>query len=385
MSGAVTLHFLTGAAVVANLPRIYRRVGVPATTATGAVLLALGVRLVAGASAMAAVRRGAGQRQRLGGAGSGGRQRADRAVVRAPASGRAEHGVQRRQPGRRAVLALVGLPDRPGRLSPAALWVGLIMVTLIAALSRWVFTATPQSLGQHPDGEAVAASTSAAPACRTRAQPAARPRLSEPGRRHGAGACRADRPDRPSAVRAGALAGRADRRHRDGTGHRRRHRGPHAGGLADAGRRRPARGGLRGLWRAALRLAGAGAGAGPDLGRVAGRAAVRLRHRQRHLAAAAHRADRVFTRGRAARGAPDHGALASRLCLRAGAVRPAARAAGTGRAAAVALRGRRRAAAGGRDRQPGLGPGRGARATPRNRPRDSHAKWPEPSRRHARM
>ena len=37
------------------------------------------------------------------------------------------------------------------------------MVTLIAALSRWVFTATPQSLGQHPDGEAVAASTSAAP------------------------------------------------------------------------------------------------------------------------------------------------------------------------------------------------------------------------------
>ena len=39
------------------------------------------------------------------------------------------------------------------------------MVTLIAALSRWVFTATPQSLGQHPDGEAVAASTSAAPAC----------------------------------------------------------------------------------------------------------------------------------------------------------------------------------------------------------------------------
>ena len=43
VSGAVTLHFLTGAAVVANLPCIYRRVGVPATTATGAVLLALGV------------------------------------------------------------------------------------------------------------------------------------------------------------------------------------------------------------------------------------------------------------------------------------------------------------------------------------------------------
>ena len=47
----------------------------------------------------------------------------------------------------------------------AALGIGLIMVTLIAALSRWVFTATPQRLGQHPDGETAAASASAPPAC----------------------------------------------------------------------------------------------------------------------------------------------------------------------------------------------------------------------------
>ena len=33
VSGAVTLHFLFGALVVANLPRLYRRLGVPAVTA----------------------------------------------------------------------------------------------------------------------------------------------------------------------------------------------------------------------------------------------------------------------------------------------------------------------------------------------------------------
>src|SRR6478609_6713940 len=43
VSGAVTLHFLSGTIVVANLPRLYRRVGVPQATLGGAVLLALGV------------------------------------------------------------------------------------------------------------------------------------------------------------------------------------------------------------------------------------------------------------------------------------------------------------------------------------------------------
>ena len=43
VSAAVTLHFLVGAVVVANLPRLYRHWGVPATTLAGAVVLAIGV------------------------------------------------------------------------------------------------------------------------------------------------------------------------------------------------------------------------------------------------------------------------------------------------------------------------------------------------------
>jgi hypothetical protein len=43
VSAAVTLHFLIGAVVVANLPRLYRRYGLPAVTSTGAAVLAVGV------------------------------------------------------------------------------------------------------------------------------------------------------------------------------------------------------------------------------------------------------------------------------------------------------------------------------------------------------
>ena len=43
VSTAVTVHFLVGAVVVANLSALYRRFGVPAITKAGVVLLALGV------------------------------------------------------------------------------------------------------------------------------------------------------------------------------------------------------------------------------------------------------------------------------------------------------------------------------------------------------
>jgi hypothetical protein len=43
VSAAVTVHFLVGAVVVANLPRLHRRFGVPAITIAGALSLALGV------------------------------------------------------------------------------------------------------------------------------------------------------------------------------------------------------------------------------------------------------------------------------------------------------------------------------------------------------
>jgi len=42
VSAAVTLHFLIGAVVVANLPALYRRMGTARATGTGALLLALG-------------------------------------------------------------------------------------------------------------------------------------------------------------------------------------------------------------------------------------------------------------------------------------------------------------------------------------------------------
>ena len=43
ISTAVTVHFLTGAVVVANLPALYRRFGVPTVTKSGAILVAAGV------------------------------------------------------------------------------------------------------------------------------------------------------------------------------------------------------------------------------------------------------------------------------------------------------------------------------------------------------
>ncbi len=43
ISAAVSVHFLSGAAVVARMPVLYRRYGIPAVTAAGAMLLALGV------------------------------------------------------------------------------------------------------------------------------------------------------------------------------------------------------------------------------------------------------------------------------------------------------------------------------------------------------
>lgn len=43
ISTAVTVHFLVGAVVVANLPALYRRFGVAAVTKAGAILLAVGV------------------------------------------------------------------------------------------------------------------------------------------------------------------------------------------------------------------------------------------------------------------------------------------------------------------------------------------------------
>ena len=43
VSAAVTVHFLAGALVVANVPALYRRFGVPGVTIVAAILLSAGV------------------------------------------------------------------------------------------------------------------------------------------------------------------------------------------------------------------------------------------------------------------------------------------------------------------------------------------------------
>lgn len=162
VSGAVTLHFLCGTFVVANLPRLYRRLGVPAVTLGGAVLLALGVggwataaqpwQLYAAAlfSGMGWVTLGAAAVNAL---------ISPWFVRRRPAAlGMAYNGA--------SVGGIVFSPlwvyliSQAG-FAQAALWVGLAMLAVIAVLSRKVFAVTPQQLGQEPDGAAGPAQASA--------------------------------------------------------------------------------------------------------------------------------------------------------------------------------------------------------------------------------
>lgn len=153
VSAAVTLHFLCGTLIVANLPRLYRRWGVPAVTVTGAVALALGVSGWARAAAPwqlygAAVFSGMGWVTL--GAAAVNALIAPWFVRRRPAAlGMAYNGA--------SVGGIVFSPlwvfliGRHG-FAQAAWWVGVAMVIVIALLARQVFAVTPRQLGQHPDG-----------------------------------------------------------------------------------------------------------------------------------------------------------------------------------------------------------------------------------------
>ena len=153
VSAAVTLHFLIGAVVVANLPALHRRFGVPLVTAAGAVALALGVLgwalarepwqlllatlpsgagwVAMGAAAVNAIvapwfvaKRPAALAMAYNGASIGG-------VVFSP--------------------LWVLLIDEFG-FAAAAAAVGVVMVVVVGALSRGIFALTPERLGQQPDG-----------------------------------------------------------------------------------------------------------------------------------------------------------------------------------------------------------------------------------------
>lgn len=154
VSGAVTLHFLAGTLVVANLPRLYRRIGVARTTAGGAALLALGVAGWAVAQAPwqlygAAVLSGMGWVTL--GAAAVNALIAPWFVRRRPAAlGMAYNGA--------SVGGIVFSPlwvflIAQAGFAQAALWIGVTMVAVIAVLSHKVFKVTPQQLGQAPDGD----------------------------------------------------------------------------------------------------------------------------------------------------------------------------------------------------------------------------------------
>jgi hypothetical protein len=157
VSSAVTSHFLVGAVVVANLPALYRRFGLPSVTRAGAVLLAVGVlgwavarepwqlllaTLLSGTGWVAmgaaavnaivapwyAVRRPVALSMAYNGASIGG-------VVFSPLWV--------------VAIASFGFPV-------AAAVIGSVMVATMWFLAGHVFAHTPQSLGQVQDGEILA-------------------------------------------------------------------------------------------------------------------------------------------------------------------------------------------------------------------------------------
>lgn len=244
VSMAVTVHFLFGAVVIANLPKLYRRFGVPTITKTGSILLALGVigwavahepwQLFAatllsgagwvtmGAAALNAIispwfvrERPAALASAYNGASVGG-------VVFSPVWV--------------GVIGVLGFPL-------AAVVMGLVMVATIWTLAEVFFAKSPGDLSLTPDGDApgaiaISVTSALARASRQTAIPGFPVR--HPSCWNGARLVRTNRSVGTFVLAAGAGARGATRwrccRLRDGCGHCR----AHSGRLADAGRRRSA-------------------------------------------------------------------------------------------------------------------------------------------------
>ena len=155
VSAAVTAHYLAGALVVANLTAVYARLGVPVTTTAGAAALAIGVlgwSLAAEPWQLfaAAIVSGAGWAA-MGAA-------AVNAIVarwfvraRPAALSMAYNGA--------SIGGVIFSPVwvaliRHIEFGPAAAVVGALMILVVGSLSALVFSATPEGLGQSPDGDA---------------------------------------------------------------------------------------------------------------------------------------------------------------------------------------------------------------------------------------
>jgi hypothetical protein len=154
ISGAVTVHFLFGAIVVANLPRLYRQFGIPAVTKAGSVALALGV--VGWALArepwqlyIAAVLGGGGwvtmSAAALNAIVSPWFVRTRSAALASAYNGSSVGGVVF-SPLWVAAIGFVGFPL-------AATILGLLMVAATWIMADRYFARTPEQLGLNPDGD----------------------------------------------------------------------------------------------------------------------------------------------------------------------------------------------------------------------------------------
>jgi hypothetical protein len=155
VSAAVTLHFLTGAIVVANLPGLYRRLGLPSVTKAGVLSLALGVCGWAWAEqpwqlCVATFFSGAGWAAMSAAA--------INAIVspwfvraRPAALGMAYNGASIGgvifSPLWVTAIERLGFPE-------AAALIGMVMVVTVWVLADRIFSRTPQRMGLAPDGDA---------------------------------------------------------------------------------------------------------------------------------------------------------------------------------------------------------------------------------------
>ena len=176
VSTAVTVHFLVGAATVANLPALYRRFGLPAVTQAGALALAAGVLGWALAATpwqlfVATIFSGAGW-VALGAAPVNAIVAPwfvrNRTAALAMAYNGASIGGVVFSPLWVTAIGLVGFAS-------AAAAIGAIVVVTIWILAAVLFSRTPQQMGLAPDGDGAGAS--AAPIVSVHAKPLPRAAL----------------------------------------------------------------------------------------------------------------------------------------------------------------------------------------------------------------
>jgi MFS family permease len=158
VSTAVTVHFLAGAVVVANLPKLYRRFGLPRVTKAGAVALGLGIVGWANAAEpwqlFAATFLSGGGWVTCGAA-------AINAIIApwfvrtrpaalAMAYNGASIGGVLFSPLWVAAIGWLGFPLAAGVIA-------VVMIITVSLLADHVFAKSPESMGLRPDGDAVGA------------------------------------------------------------------------------------------------------------------------------------------------------------------------------------------------------------------------------------